>query len=673
MRAKLLEILREYGAFLLPMLVILPGIDGFIFPGSGAPFSDAALTHYPNVLLLQRAFNEGTVPLWSPQILSGFPFVAHPYSGLWYPPYWLAVLFPLPLGLNLLALAHLLWAGIGMYKFLGGLGLSRQAARLGGMAFQAAPRLFAHLGAGHLMLLLAACWTPWLLWATLQKRGRLAQPGPILAVIACIDPRWALYSAALWGAWALAQRRGLAYLAAQGALACVLALPALWLYTQYGALSTRAVLTPGEVLELSLPPSNLLGLLLPQWGGAHEWIVYPGILVLLLGLSAQPWKRASARFWLLAAALAVLLALGAALPGARWLAGLPGFSQMRIPPRAMLIASFALAVLAAFGYAWLAEGKHSARWVRLLHTGVLTFLVLIGALSFSQGAALWKPALGAALVALGSLALIELRARGRIAAPGAALLLISLLLGDLLLIDTSLLRFRTTEAVLGEGAGLAARFAEDERFRIYSPSYSLPQQTAALHGLELAGGVDPLQLQAYADFLADAGGYPTAGYSVAQPPLGLEDAQPDATLLGLLNVKYLVSAQPIQAESLRQLNAGDEYVYLNEQYRPRAWVQREDRYSEVASLDWGYNSITARADGPGMLVFSEIAYPGWRGSLDGQPAELLTYAGILRAVELPAGTHTVALRFAPTGLITGLPLALAAWALLLTWPRRSAP
>lgn len=53
----------------------------------------------------------------------------------------------------------------------------------------------------------------------------------------------------------------------------------------------------------------------------------------------------------------------------------------------------------------------------------------------------------------------------------------------------------------------------------------------------------------------------------------------------------------------------------------------------------------ARAPAPGLLVAGEIYYPGWRATIDGEPAPLLRANYALRAVALPAGEHEVEFRF----------------------------
>jgi uncharacterized membrane protein YfhO len=63
------------------------------------------------------------------------------------------------------------------------------------------------------------------------------------------------------------------------------------------------------------------------------------------------------------------------------------------------------------------------------------------------------------------------------------------------------------------------------------------------------------------------------------------------------------------------------------------------------------------------LVVSEIFYPGWVASVDGQPARILLTDYLLRGVAVPAGRHHIDMHYtapaARTGaLISALTLAL---------------
>jgi hypothetical protein len=212
-------------------------------------------------------------------------------------------------------------------------------------------------------------------------------------------------------------------------------------------------------------------------------------------------------------------------------------------------------------------------------------------------------------------------------------------------------------------------------FRIYSPSYSMPQTTAARFGFELADGVDPMQLQSYTTFMAGATGVPQTGYSVTMPPFAGDISTanatyvPDAELLGLLNVRIVLAEFDLHADGLMLVRAvGPTRVYLNPLAHGQAWMQDGPSIPDE-NLTWTPNRIEVSADGPGLLVLSEIVYPGWRVEVDGQPAELLTVNGLLRGVNLPSGNHHVVFSFHPTTFYAGLGLFTIA-VLIILLPKR---
>jgi uncharacterized membrane protein YfhO len=52
----------------------------------------------------------------------------------------------------------------------------------------------------------------------------------------------------------------------------------------------------------------------------------------------------------------------------------------------------------------------------------------------------------------------------------------------------------------------------------------------------------------------------------------------------------------------------------------------------------------------GIAVFSEIYYPDWEAAMDGTPVDIARADYILRAMNIPAGKHTVEMRFKPKSL-----------------------
>lgn len=92
--------------------------------------------------------------------------------------------------------------------------------------------------------------------------------------------------------------------------------------------------------------------------------------------------------------------------------------------------------------------------------------------------------------------------------------------------------------------------------------------------------------------------------------------------------------------------------------------------STVTLTAYEPNRLTyhVEAQQDGVVVFSEIYYPGWTCTIDGEPVELGRVNYVLRAVRMTKGTHEVVLLFDPQTVHTTEAIAyasLAALALLL--------
>lgn len=74
---------------------------------------------------------------------------------------------------------------------------------------------------------------------------------------------------------------------------------------------------------------------------------------------------------------------------------------------------------------------------------------------------------------------------------------------------------------------------------------------------------------------------------------------------------------------------------------------------------------TVRSKNGGVVVFSEIFYPGWKATMDGQPVEIGRVNYILRAIQVKGGQHKVVLDFHPSSISVTETVAYAALLLLL--------
>lgn len=93
----------------------------------------------------------------------------------------------------------------------------------------------------------------------------------------------------------------------------------------------------------------------------------------------------------------------------------------------------------------------------------------------------------------------------------------------------------------------------------------------------------------------------------------------------------------------------------------------KDSLSTIRLTSYEPNQLVYKTSSPqdGIVVFSEIYYPGWTATIDGKPADIARADYILRAMNVPAGKHTIEMRFDPQSLHITEGIAYGAMALLL--------
>jgi hypothetical protein len=76
--------------------------------------------------------------------------------------------------------------------------------------------------------------------------------------------------------------------------------------------------------------------------------------------------------------------------------------------------------------------------------------------------------------------------------------------------------------------------------------------------------------------------------------------------------------------------------------------------------------LKTRTGAPGLLILSELYYPAWKAYVDGRPVPLYNGDYMLRAVPVPAGDHTVELRYESPALNAGIAISLVFCTALVT-------
>ncbi len=93
----------------------------------------------------------------------------------------------------------------------------------------------------------------------------------------------------------------------------------------------------------------------------------------------------------------------------------------------------------------------------------------------------------------------------------------------------------------------------------------------------------------------------------------------------------------------------------------------QDEVSVVTLTSYEPNELkyeTSSGKG-GIVVFSEIYYPGWTATIDGSPAKMGRADYVLRALQVPSGKHQIVLTFKPKTINTTETIAYVAGIILL--------
>jgi hypothetical protein len=95
--------------------------------------------------------------------------------------------------------------------------------------------------------------------------------------------------------------------------------------------------------------------------------------------------------------------------------------------------------------------------------------------------------------------------------------------------------------------------------------------------------------------------------------------------------------------------------------------QAQDSSSIVKLTSYEPNDLKydVKSGKGGIIVFSEIYYPGWTATVDGQNIELGRVNYVLRALNIKAGEHKVELKFFPKSVDTTETIAYSAYGLLI--------
>jgi hypothetical protein len=482
------------------------------------------------------------------------------------------------------------------------------------------------------------------------------------------------------------------------------------------AMATYESLHPKEILAFLIP--DLFGNPIDEtyWRSQDFWHFwescgYVGILPLFyIFVRGHDNRLIHLRaFAVMLVLFSLFLALGKYNPLYPFIYRLPGFGSFRLPSQIIFLYVFGVAVLSGLGLSRIMDlDWRFARgfWIFSALSGILMVAILLGLTFFRQEFffSLFKhfsegPVTHANLSLLYerishsihkgcllffiSLFLLGLAKHRRISPFIHSLLACGIVFTDLYLFGAPFVRtheFVTSPekrnllsqisqtAVKGRVVTLDSRFSTNDGLRYRFPSIQ---------------GYDPLILKKYVDFVLHSQGLPPNDHVV-----NLQDVpRPQEKLIRLLHARQMVLGGEV-----KELDNGIPYAFLV----PKVIVKPEEsvlEFMQTGEFDPQKAVVFSKApkqgrklaednrpfegschvlshsteeirfrvscNQPAYLVMSEIWYPGWRASVDGEEREVMCGNYLFRVVSVEEGNHEVIILFVSRPFRIGALLSLA--------------
>ncbi len=393
---------------------------------------------------------------------------------------------------------------------------------------------------------------------------------------------------------------------------------------------------------------------------------------------------------------------------------LPIMDKVRQPSRAIFLIHFCVATLAGFGADLVARcvrsrykkaHYHLALILVWISGSVCVLIYVAGMLavlfklsSMTDVGLEWT--LRAALLIFASAAILYLRQIGRLRLSAFRLFLLLLITFDLLSVFSYTIGsrydynnknnyFPTVHYAGNQAVNFLTEKAQVDIFRVEVLEDALPQNSGMVNGYqEIMGGM-------------------ATGLEIFHRFRGL-DENPHSIISRLLNRRYIASRRVI--DGFDEVVQGSPRIYKDPDALDRAtWVPRAivlDNLDAVARALQrpGFNPreailvtrdqsrwippdllasglqdagtgpspqvniasyqpnnivLTLKAPQKGILLLSEIAYPGWRATVDGLSVPIVTADYLFRAVVVGEGNHTIEFAYKPALFSVGLGVSLA--------------
>lgn len=668
--------------------LFFPHLSFYVTPDYGR--SDAWHLSIANKFYYAQELKKNRIPIWNPQIGTGYPILAEGQTGTFFLPNIVLLRFlPFALAYNLDLVFTFILAAAGIYLFSRSLQLNKLASTYAGIIFALGGFFVVHVQ--HLHLIQTASLLPWLFWTVNEYLNKKKVIYLAFFSIFIAQQIFAGFpQLVVYGLFGLYLYLAIKLFLAKNALLKNLFFISVFLILGFG-LAAVQILPTLELLKLSgreasaanvlnqfpYTPKNLLQFANPfilgspkdgtypkwvpeVWGIYWESIAYVGLLPLFLSITSIKLilKKKTKEKWillifLLLALVGITLALGKYSPAHPFFS-IPPFNLFRVPSRFLLFTQLSLVILAAT-----VLNKLNKKFI-------IAVILLVSTLDLFHYFYAYNPTDSA---------------QKWLNPPQTA----SFLKQDSARILT-----------LGQGDLWNKHFFNGwkDTSYYYFARNSLDQNSNLIFGKSQIFAYESLlsQRQSLMAQIINVGAtYKDQKYNISPNTVNL---------LTVSNTRFIISPYEIENHDFEKIYQTDDFenthfnLYKNKNETKRAYIANDYQIAKTISetialasdksfdpfvkpilektLDinmgnkeqnWSANvtsdkgeevTVSANLDKDGLLVLADSYYPGWKAYDNGKEVQILASNINQKAVALKNGEHTVMFKYQPKSLEYGI-------------------
>ncbi len=701
-----------------------PWSSQYGMPVKNNAMPDVITQIYPWKKLTIDTWKSGQVPLWNPYSFSGTAQAGNYQSAVFSPFNLLFFVFPFIDAWSIMILLQPLLAGLFTYLFVRSLGRSREASLLASIAFMFCGFMVVWMAYGTLGY--AALFLPFIFWGIFKKRRWAVSLGVALSLVSGhFQVSIYVIGAALAYIFWEKQWRTFWYVLT----GLIISAPQIFLGLHSFALSERGgAVFKGEII----PWQYLWTFIAPDffgnpvtrndWFGHYaEWAGFVGVIPLMLSVYATTKKTLrEGWFFVLLAVLSLLFALPTPLNDLIYVLQIPVLSGSAAS-RIILLTSFSLATLAAFGFDalitdWNHNGKKKIIYFACTCLGLLglTWLVLflVRPLPIDKLViAKHNLVIPSALIVGGAMLFILGLVRNKWLKIGIVTVILAMTAVDVFRFAIKWMPFDPRQYVYPEVKSLSYLTSVVGNDRVFGNIGS--GEVGVQFHIPLMEGYDAVYQARYGEFISAASNGMLEPINRSVVFLD-KNGQYTEQMLELLGSRYILYRKsdgrniwtyPFwKYPSYTKVYADDAYeVWENSDAYPRAFLassytvvtekqgilnalfaagfNRRDSVvleqkpgiepktgsGSAVIRDYEQTHVTVQTTSrvPKLLFLSDVYDSGWQARVDGVAAPMYRADYDFQAVSVPAGTHTVQFIYQPQEMLLGILLSVGGLGILI--------